>query len=101
MYETKLDLIQALEAEQRRRQLDGNGFSTMLGIHYSNWSRYKNRQRPLSKNALMSIIQNLPELGKHVEDYMRQGKNTGDMEITTEPVESSKTLKKMGAENRG
>lgn len=73
MQGTELDLISALEEERKRRQLDGNAFSTLLGINYCDWSRTKNRRRPPSKNTLMAILQHLPELSTHVQAYMKQG----------------------------
>ena len=73
MQGTDLDLIKALEKECKQRQLDGNGFSALLGINYCDWSRTKNRRRPLSLNTLRQIRQRLPHLKKYVDAYMAQG----------------------------
>lgn len=68
-----LDLIQALEKERKRRKLDGNAFSTLLGVNYACYSRTKTRARPPSKRMLMAILRHLPNLSPYVEAYMKQG----------------------------
>jgi len=73
MQGTMVDLIDVLEEERRRRKLDSNAFSKLLGISYCDYSRMKNRRRRPSLNTLIHIRRYLPHLKRHVDAYMAQG----------------------------
>ena len=68
-----IELIEAMELERTRRQLDHTGFSTLLGIQLSDWTRMRTGEREPSKTTLMLIIRNLPEVEPQVIAYMKDG----------------------------
>jgi hypothetical protein len=79
------DLIAALEGERVRRDLDHRGFSTLLGIHESNWHRLRTGERLPTLDTLTIILKKLPELRAVVCSYMSERqisenprKNDGD-----------------------
>lgn len=76
----RTDLINAMEAERTRRNLDHKGFSTLLKISESYWSMIRKGTRTLTPNLAVSFMQNLPEITPAVTIFiMRQG-NDGDKE---------------------
>ena len=70
---TMIGLIRALETERTGRQLDHTGFSTLLGIQLSDWTRMRTGEREPSKNTLMAIVRMLPQMEPYVIAYMRDG----------------------------
>ena len=102
MQGTELDLINALERERRRRQLNHRAFSTLLGIHESYWHRIRTGERSLNLNTLQIFMQKLPEVTPEVTIYiMRQGNDAGGDGGRQAPPDSLETPEKLGGKSPG
>lgn len=64
-------LIDALELERRRRNLDHKGFSTLLRITESYWCMIRKGNRRPSLNLCHTIYKQVPEVAEYVDDYVR------------------------------
>ncbi len=92
-------LINVLEGERIRRQLDHRAFSTLLGIHESYWHRIRTGERPLNLNILTILMQKLPDVTPEVIVYiMRQG-NDGEAEKPSRKTGVKKTSPYLGHGN--